>query len=475
MKLNINFLGFLICFVFGAITFQSCSEGNSLNPSLDTQHSFKLFLTDCPFEAEEVNVEILTVILEDEDGNEESLTTNSGIYNLLDFTNGVDTLLAFGNVDLDDIEHIYFELGDQNTIVVDGQTFPLELKNGNIVKVKVNLDKLEDEDFLVDFYACTSIIKNNSGYSLKPVIKFKGKRLKSEKDDDEVEDFLEDFEACYTVVYPISLLDEDGNQLTAASKDELVDILLNNEIKDLVYPINLMDKNNESISINSEEDLAQLEDCDEEDDEEDDEESEIEELLEDLEDCFTIVYPISLIDKNGNTLTANNADQLEEILDGNDEITDLVYPSFFTDTESNQITVNNLDELKELESCDYKDDEENDFEELVEDIEECYDLVFPVSFTDQDGNTFTATDENQLDQLLDEDTKIINFIFPFKLIDEKGNSIEIRGFGFGLLILFQKIYLLASSVLLLNWLFFLIGLSTLYEATSNKHYLKAKL
>jgi len=197
-------------------------------------------MTDCPFEAEEVNVEILKVIVEDEDGNSEELTTNAGIYNLLEFTDGVDTLLAFGNLSLDDVKHIYFELGDQNTIVVDGQSFPLQLKDDNTVKVKVNLNKLDDEDYLVDFFACTSIIKNNDGYFLKPVIKFKGKKLKDDEDYDEIlEDILEDLEECYALVYPVSLIDEEAEVYTANNKEELILIVTENDIEDVVYPISV--------------------------------------------------------------------------------------------------------------------------------------------------------------------------------------------------------------------------------------------
>ena len=135
---SIQQLLFLSALVVTIFIFQGCSEENSIVEPIDeikTESPFELYLTDCPFEAEEVNVEIIGVVLEDRDSERETLTTDSGIFNLLNFTDGIDVLLAYGNISLDNLKTIYIELGSRNTIVVDGEIFPLQLVQDNIVKI----------------------------------------------------------------------------------------------------------------------------------------------------------------------------------------------------------------------------------------------------------------------------------------------------------------------------------------------------
>src|SRR5690606_7879755 len=66
--------------------------------SEEDKTELKIRLTDNPFNATEVNVEILEVRVNfrDDDNGWESLPTHAGVYNLLDFQNGVDTVLAQG-------------------------------------------------------------------------------------------------------------------------------------------------------------------------------------------------------------------------------------------------------------------------------------------------------------------------------------------------------------------------------------------
>ncbi len=389
MKHLLFFKAFLFLLFFGII---SCGE----QPGEQDIKQVNVYLTDCPFEAEEVNVEILSISLEDDQGFMINLNTIVGIYNLLDFQDGVDTLIATGNVDFETIESMYFTLGTNNTIVVDGVTHPLELHQGNDqVKVKMDLAEISNNaDYLVDFFACTSIIKKgNQGYVLKPVIKFKGEKNNGGGNGFEIEDLIEDFEECYDIQYPIDLLDVDGNVLTAQDDDELADIVINNELSGIVYPVNLLDENGAVVEINSEADFQQLDDCD--DDNQGDEEF-VEEFIEELDDCFELVYPISFANDQGDQFTANNEDELEDLKEEG-SINAVVFPIKLLDENGDEVEVLDSNELGDLlEICQDNSNNQYSLGELLVLLSECYEIVYPVSFTDSASLLITVNSNSEL-------------------------------------------------------------------------------
>jgi hypothetical protein len=136
-------------------------------------------LTDNPFNATEVNVEILEVKANFSGNNAGwvDLQTNAGIYDLLGLQNGVDTLLALGTVPLGTLKEIRFVLGSNNSIVIDNQLYPLTIPSGSESGLKIKLDKQLHatlDSVLIDFDAALSIIQTGAGdYKLKPVLKIK--------------------------------------------------------------------------------------------------------------------------------------------------------------------------------------------------------------------------------------------------------------------------------------------------------------
>ncbi len=414
---------FYLILSFCIFLIASCSDDEGNSP--EEVKAVNIYLTDCPFEADEVNVEILGVTIEDMDGFEIELNTNVGIYNLLNFQDGVDTLLASGNVDVEDIDNIYFEIGDQNSIVVDGVTFPLELQGDNIVKVKIDLSNVSSiEDLLVDFFACTSIIQKQGGYFLKPVIKYKGK--KGEDYDDLIEDLLEDFEECYDLVYPLGLIDTTGAIVQVETDDALVEALVSGAIVNIAYPFDLIDENGVVSTIGSEDDLEDLEDCDEDNENDNDEEEEdILEFLEELEDCYSLVYPVGLVSISGDIFTANDENELSSIIDV-EEISSLVFPISVANTNGELFVLNELKDEDDLDDCDDDDDDEiEDFEEFAIEVIECYEFIFPISFVDIDGNQIEVLDSNEYLLAL-ENNEIADYIYPFDVIKQNGTQFTLN-------------------------------------------------
>lgn len=335
-------IGSLTILLILSIVFFSCNRDNNNSDENISSKEINIYLTDCPFDADEVNVELLEIKIEEEDGTFTSLNTQTGIYNLLDFQNGVDVLIATGVLAIQDIKNVYFELGEENHIVIDGEEHPLILDD-NLVKVKFALGNiLGDSDFVVEFYACNSIIEENGNYYLKPVIKFKGERLAGGNGNNilDLADLLEFFEDCYQLVYPVTIEDKDGNLFPVNNKEELNEVLVNNDDLKLVYPISLESINGDLLVVNQEKDVEELAlDCFEENNL-----SALEQILVKLRECYELVYPISFKGTDGEVFTVNNEAELA-MLFNDEDIKDVVLPADLLDEDGNTMTVETYEDL----------------------------------------------------------------------------------------------------------------------------------
>ncbi len=145
----------------------------------DTENTtLKIRMTDAPLAVEEVNIDLQRVEVKfDKDSSKwMTMQTNAGIYNLLGFQNGVDTLIAQNNFPAGVVKEIRLIVGDNNTIKVDGQVYPLRIPSGSESGLKIKVNKKMQatiETLLIDFDAALSIKKENDGYKLRPVIKLK--------------------------------------------------------------------------------------------------------------------------------------------------------------------------------------------------------------------------------------------------------------------------------------------------------------
>ena len=141
--------------------------------------TLRVHLTDNPYNASEVNVDIREVRVKvgDDSTGWASLNTNASIYNLLGLQNGVDTLLATGIVPTGVLKEIRFVLGDDNTIKIDNTVYPLTIPSGSESGLKIKLNKQLNatiDSLVIDFDAALSISQTGTGeYKLQPVLKIK--------------------------------------------------------------------------------------------------------------------------------------------------------------------------------------------------------------------------------------------------------------------------------------------------------------
>src|SRR4051794_39711015 len=105
--------------------FSAChKEDKTTTPNGTTP--FELRMTDATTNLyTAVNIDIQSVEVKTSNGATINLNVNAGVYNLLNFSNGVDTLLAYGDIQTSTVSQVRLILGSNNTVVSNGNTFPL--------------------------------------------------------------------------------------------------------------------------------------------------------------------------------------------------------------------------------------------------------------------------------------------------------------------------------------------------------------
>ena len=141
-----------------------------------SSYPYQIKMTDGPGPYNAVYVDIRGVEINGNDGSAVFLNVNTGIYNLLDFSNGVDTLIASGSLEVATVEQIRLILGPNNSVVVNGISYPLSTPSAEQSGLKLQVHQTLQEGVLytvlLDFDANKSIVtEGNGSYKLKPVIR----------------------------------------------------------------------------------------------------------------------------------------------------------------------------------------------------------------------------------------------------------------------------------------------------------------
>ena len=226
---------------------------------------------------------------------------------------------------------------------------------------------------------------------------------------DEWENFM-----CFDIQFPISITMPDGSQISVGNEDELYEAVelyyeMSDEFDDLPeinFPFNIVfyyedengNENEEVVDVGSDEELEMyFEMCD--DGWDDESWCEI--------DCVDLVYPISIVNPEGDIISVESEDSLHEYIDqyyencNSDNCGDftLAYPltvEYYSETNDQvqTLTINSEEELEELldEYC-YDDDGED---------ETCGEIVYPVTVEAPNGDQFTANSEEEVYAFMEE-------------------------------------------------------------------------
>lgn len=166
-----SFIKYFVVPVFLAAFISSCSESEPADGAANIQFR----LTDMPGEYQEVNIDVMKVEVMMNDSLV-SLTTNQGIYNLLEFVNGKDTLLVDDQLPSGYMSQIRLILGEENSVMIDSVLYDLKTPSAQQSGLKLNIHEDivagEAYAYVIDFVVEKSIVETGNGkYILKPVIK----------------------------------------------------------------------------------------------------------------------------------------------------------------------------------------------------------------------------------------------------------------------------------------------------------------
>lgn len=171
MKQNLLNFGIFILLVSFAV---SCQK-DAVTYQNKANVEFRLMDGPCDYDNLWVDVQEIQ-IHSDSNGWESIEPFNAGVYDILELTNGLDTLLCQAQLPAGVVSQIRLVLGANNSLVYDGVTYDLKVPSGMQSGIKLNLHKelLANVSYTVwlDFDACKSVVLTGRGeYILKPVIR----------------------------------------------------------------------------------------------------------------------------------------------------------------------------------------------------------------------------------------------------------------------------------------------------------------
>lgn len=158
------------------LSFVGCSDNDGSNEAQGTAQ-LNLRLVDAPGDYDAVFIDVQDVVVKYQGSNDEVPLgiINAGVYDLLQLTGGVSVLLVDGEIPAGDVSQMRLILGEDNSIVVNGESYPLATPSAQQSGLKIQLHQILEEDvfyeYILDFDVNQSIVvQGNGNYLLKPVI-----------------------------------------------------------------------------------------------------------------------------------------------------------------------------------------------------------------------------------------------------------------------------------------------------------------
>lgn len=194
-----------IMVIAGSFLITACNKNSSAEVNTAGKQQLSLYLTDGPGLFDKVLIDIRSVKVlvdtssntrdqDDEDWDDrgmhddkndssliwENLNITPGIYDILKFRNGADTLLASSGIAKGFIRLIKIEIGTNNSLVKDSISYPVSLPARALNYILIKLKGEECEEYLpgkarlwLDFDITRSIKQeNNNQFILRPVFHF---------------------------------------------------------------------------------------------------------------------------------------------------------------------------------------------------------------------------------------------------------------------------------------------------------------
>lgn len=157
-----------------AIMISSCKK--DVEPAPNASYPYEIRMTDAPGPYDAVYIDLVGVEITGNGGQTVLMNVDTGIYNLLDFSNGIDTLIAMNTLGSGSVQQIRLILGANNSVVIDSVSYPLSTPSADQSGLKLQVHQTLQAgvlySVLLDFDANKSIVDmGNGNYKLKPVIR----------------------------------------------------------------------------------------------------------------------------------------------------------------------------------------------------------------------------------------------------------------------------------------------------------------
>ena len=154
--------------------------GCDISPDAGTgTGTMQVKMHDNPAHYDEVNVSVERVEVNRSEGDQgwQTISEPNEVYNILELVNGEFAVLADAELETGTYQQIRLILDDNNSIVIDGESFPLTVPSGAQTGLKLNINAEIEEGviytLLLDFDADRSVVKRGmqDHYNLRPVIR----------------------------------------------------------------------------------------------------------------------------------------------------------------------------------------------------------------------------------------------------------------------------------------------------------------
>ena len=152
----------------------SCKKDNTTD-NTDGSSRLVFRLADAPATYDKVYIDIVgaSAIINDSIVN---LDVHAGIYNLLDFANGKDTVIVDQEIPSGTLSQIRLILGENNSLVIGKGSYDMKTPSAQQsgLKLNVHADFLQGVayEYIIDFDAARSVVRTGNGkYILKPVLR----------------------------------------------------------------------------------------------------------------------------------------------------------------------------------------------------------------------------------------------------------------------------------------------------------------
>ncbi|MCJ7934081.1 MAG: DUF4382 domain-containing protein [Chryseobacterium sp.] len=160
----------------GSMSLLLMTSCNSSDENSGSNATVNVRLTDGPAAYTAVNIDIQKIEINTNGGWTTLNFPKPGVYNLLNFKNGTDVILGQAELPEGKVSQMRMVLGSNNSIVVNGTTYPLQTPSALQSGLKFNWNQTLSANgaytVWIDFDAGRSVVAmGNNSYILKPVIR----------------------------------------------------------------------------------------------------------------------------------------------------------------------------------------------------------------------------------------------------------------------------------------------------------------